>query len=50
MITSAERLSTDLPTHSVGGPIEIAAVTKHEGFRWVKRKYNFSRDLNPEGS
>lgn len=33
---------------TVGGPIEIAAISKHEGFRWVKRKYYFSRDLNPE--
>jgi len=31
----------------VGGPTEIAAVTKHEGFKWVKRKYYYSRDLNP---
>lgn len=32
----------------VGGPIEIAAISKHEGFKWVKRKYYFSRELNPE--
>ncbi|HEX3103435.1 MAG TPA: hypothetical protein VHQ22_03235 [Terriglobales bacterium] len=32
----------------VGGPIEIAAISKHEGFKWVKRKYYFSRDLNPD--
>ena len=33
---------------TVGGPVEVAAITKHEGFRWVQRKYYFSRDLNPE--
>lgn len=33
---------------TVGGPVEVAAITKHEGFRWVKRKYYFSADLNPE--
>ncbi len=33
---------------TVGGPVEIAAITKHEGFKWVKRKYYFSQDLNPE--
>lgn len=33
---------------SVGGPIEIAAITKHEGFRWIKRKYYFDRSINPE--
>jgi hypothetical protein len=32
----------------VGGPIEIAAISKHEKFKWVKRKYYFSRDLNPD--
>ncbi len=31
----------------VGGPIEVAAITKHEGFKWIKRKYYYSRDLNP---
>jgi hypothetical protein len=33
---------------TVGGPIEIAAITKHEGFKWIKRKYYYDRDLNPE--
>lgn len=33
---------------TVGGPVEIAAITKHEGFRWVKRKYYFTAELNPE--
>ncbi len=31
---------------TVGGPIEIAAITKHEGFRWVQRKLFFPPDLN----
>ena len=35
---------------TVGGPVEIAAITKHEGFKWVKRKYYFTQDLNPEFS
>jgi hypothetical protein len=33
---------------TVGGPIEIAAISKHEGFRWVQRKYYFPRELNPQ--
>ncbi|HET6929060.1 MAG TPA: hypothetical protein VFI45_01965 [Candidatus Acidoferrum sp.] len=33
---------------TVGGPIEIAAISKHEGFRWVERKYYFDRKLNPD--
>ncbi|KAA0096687.1 hypothetical protein CIW49_18630 [Mycolicibacterium sp. P1-18] len=36
------------PGHpTVGGPIEIAAVTKHEGFQWVQRKHYFDKGLNP---
>ncbi len=31
----------------VGGPVEIAAITKHEGFKWIKRKYYYDRGLNP---
>jgi hypothetical protein len=32
---------------TVGGPIELAAITKHEGFKWVRRKLFYSEDLNP---
>lgn len=32
---------------TVGGPTEIAAVTKHEGFKWVSRKFYFDQALNP---
>ena len=32
---------------TVGGPIEVAAMTKHEGFKWIKRKLYFPPDLNP---
>lgn len=31
----------------VGGDTDIATVTKHEGFKWIKRKYYYSRELNP---
>lgn len=33
---------------TVGGPIEVAAITRHEGYKWVQRKLYFARDLNPE--
>ncbi len=33
---------------TVGGPIEIAAITKYEGFKWVKRKHYFNTELKPE--
>jgi hypothetical protein len=32
---------------TVGGPVEIAAITKHEGFKWIKRKHYYSAELNP---
>jgi hypothetical protein len=34
---------------TVGGPVESAAITKHEGFRWVRRKHYFDDKLNPKG-
>jgi hypothetical protein len=39
------RFSPGNPT--VGGPIEIATITKHEGFKWVQRKHFFENRLNP---
>lgn len=33
---------------TVGGPIEVAAITKHEGFKWIRRKHYYDRELNPE--
>ncbi len=32
---------------TVGGPIEIAAITKHEDFKWVKRKHFYKREMQP---
>ncbi len=39
------RFSPGNPT--VGGPIEIATITKHEDFKWVQRKHFFQTRLNP---
>lgn len=33
---------------TVGGDTDIATVTRHEGFRWIKRKHFYPRDLNRE--
>ena len=33
---------------TVGGPIEIATITQHEGFKWVKRKHYYSKEYNVE--
>src|ERR1035437_2357099 len=32
----------------VGGMVEIAAITKHEGFRWISRKHYYDQALNKE--
>ncbi len=34
----------------VGGPIEIAAITKHESFKWISRKHYYDQSLNLEPS
>jgi hypothetical protein len=39
------RFAPGAPT--VGGPIEIAAISKHEGFKWIRRKHYFTSQLNP---
>lgn len=31
----------------VGGETDIATVTKHEGFKWIKRKHYYPASLNP---
>lgn len=35
---------------TVGGTVEIAAITKHEGFRWVQRKNFYQGNVIPDGS
>lgn len=32
---------------SVGGPVDVAVITKGDGFVWLKRKHYFSAELNP---
>ena len=39
------RVTTDRET--VGGPIDVAVITKGDGFVWVKRKHYFSPEYNP---
>jgi len=39
------RFTPGAPT--VGGPVEVAAITKHEGFKWVCRKHYYREDFNP---
>lgn len=38
------RFDSGAPT--VGGPVEVAAITKHEGFKWVQRKHYYTEEFN----
>jgi len=45
-ITAVERKAT-ADEGTVGGPIDVAFISKHEGFVWIKRKHYFAKELNP---
>lgn len=48
LVDLSERYSRFTPGPvSVGGPIEVAAITRHEGFKWIRRKHYYDRALNP---
>ena len=34
-------------SETVGGPIDVAIISKGNGFIWVKRKHYFKSELNP---
>lgn len=40
------RVSSDAET--VGGPVDVALISKGDGFIWIKRKHYFPNDLNPQ--
>jgi hypothetical protein len=44
-ITSIKRKTSE-NIQTVGGPIDIAMITKYEGFVWIKRKDIVNRELN----
>ena len=39
------RFKQGAPT--VAPPIDVAAITRHQGFKWVSRKHFYSPELNP---
>ncbi|GAB4286986.1 MAG: hypothetical protein Kow0067_11330 [Coriobacteriia bacterium] len=45
-LTSFKRRVTMSP-ESVGGPIDVAVISKGDGFVWIKRKHYFEPELNP---
>lgn len=46
-LTSMRR-KVDSHLDSVGGPVDVALITKGEGFVWIKRKMYFKGDMNPD--
>lgn len=40
-----ERVLT--PEESVSGPIDVAVISKNDGFVWIKRKHYFDANINP---
>jgi len=46
-ITSLKRKVTIDEDESVGGAIDVALISKGDGFVWIKRKHYFERELNP---
>lgn len=45
-LTSTKR-KVSAESETVGGPVDVAVISKHEGFVWIKRKHYFSAELNP---
>jgi hypothetical protein len=44
---TALRQKVSLEIETVGGSIDVAIISKHDGFVWIKRKHYFDRELNP---
>ena len=40
------RKRVTMNAESVGGPVDVATITKGDGFVWIKRKHYFKPDLN----
>jgi len=37
-----------MEAETVGGPIDVAVISKGDGFIWIKRKHYFKAELNPQ--
>jgi hypothetical protein len=46
-LTSFKRRMTLVEDESVSGPIDVALISKGDGFIWIKRKHYFDADKNP---
>ena len=41
------KLRVSLGAETVGGPVDVAVISKGDGLVWIKRKHYFSPELNP---
>ncbi len=46
-LTSFKRKVT-MESETVGGPVDVALISKGDGFIWIKRKHYFKAELNPQ--
>jgi len=46
LVLEALRERVTSPSESIGGPIDVAVITKAEGLVWLKRKHYFEPELN----
>ena len=46
-LTSMKR-KVSLQAETVGGPVDVAVISKRDGFVWIKKKQYFQQELNPQ--
>lgn len=46
-LTSFKR-RVSMQSETVGGPVDVAVISKGDGFVWIKRKRYFQQELNPQ--
>ena len=46
--TAAKYAKYGMRPETIGGAVELAAITKHEGFKWVARKHYYTTEFNRE--
>ena len=47
-LTSFKRRISMTSAETVGGPIDVAVISRGDGFVWIKRKHYFKPELNPQ--
>ncbi len=47
-LTSFKRRISMTSAETVGGPIDVAVISRGDGFVWIKRKHYFRPELNPQ--